>query len=456
MSRVVRRSAAALAVLALAAAACGNSEEGGSGATTAPPPDDATDTTAATGDRDTFVPIEGVPGVTDDAINFAIIGTRSNNPLGTCILDCYRDGIDAYFAYRNSEGGVYGRELVVGEELDDALSQNQVRALEVISGGNAFGAFVATLAASGYGDLDSAGVPTWVWGINANEQAGRQHIFGSQGTPCITCTGRAVPWAVQELGATRVAALGYAISENSHDCAEAVGASMELYGSDVGAEVAYLNANLDFGLPNGIGPEVSAMQQAGVDFIAMCLDLNGAKTLAQELDRQGMGDVPMYHPNTYNEQFVSEAEGVFDGDLVTVGFRPFEAAAEGTPLEDFEQWMEETGSELSELAMQGWINADLAFQGLLAAGPEFDRASVVAATNQMDAYTAGGLTVAIDWTRAHSPQSEDDRYPGLECVTLVRVVDGAFEMVGSPEEPWNCWDNQDRTWADPEPTNFTG
>ena len=454
MSRVVRRSAAALAVLALAATACGNSEEGGSSATTAPP-DDATATTAATGDRDTFVAIEGVPGVSDDAINFAIIGTRSNNPLGTCILDCYRDGIDAYFAYRNSEGGIYGRDLVVGEELDDALSQNQVSALQVISDGNSFGVFSATLAASGWGDLDAAGVPTWVWGINANEQAGRQHIFGSLGTPCIECTGRSVPWAVQQLGGTRVAALGYGISENSHQCAEAVGASMGLYGEDVGAEVAYLNPDLDFGLPNGIGPEVTTMKEAGVDFIAMCLDLNGAKTLAQELDRQGMGDVPMYHPNTYDQQFVAAADGVFDGDVVTVGFRPFEADAEGTPLADFQHWMEETGSEQTELAMVGWINADLAFQGLLAAGPEFDRASVVAATNRMEGYTASGLTIPIDWTRQHSPQSEEARHPGLECTALVRVVDGAFEVMGSAQEPWMCWDNEDRTWSDPEPEAFT-
>ena len=45
------------------------------------------------------------PGVTDDEIRFAAFGTNSNNPLGTCVLDCYVHGINAYFAYRNSEGG---------------------------------------------------------------------------------------------------------------------------------------------------------------------------------------------------------------------------------------------------------------------------------------------------------------------------------------------------------------
>ncbi|WP_313954588.1 hypothetical protein, partial [Frankia sp. EI5c] len=31
-----------------------------------------------------------------------MVGTRSNNPLGTCILDCFASGVNAYLAYRNS------------------------------------------------------------------------------------------------------------------------------------------------------------------------------------------------------------------------------------------------------------------------------------------------------------------------------------------------------------------
>ena len=33
--------------------------------------------------------ITGVPGVTDDEIRFSAFGTNSNNPLGTCVLDCF-------------------------------------------------------------------------------------------------------------------------------------------------------------------------------------------------------------------------------------------------------------------------------------------------------------------------------------------------------------------------------
>lgn len=454
MSGVVRGRIGLVVVLLALASACGNSEGGGSGSGSDDPEGpDVTDGQGGDAERDTFVALDGVPGVTGEAITFAVVGTRANNPLGTCILDCYLDGIEAYFAFRNDEGGIYGRQLEVGEVLDDALAQNQVRALEVISADDAFGSFNATLLATGWGDLDDAGIPTYTWGIHAAEMAGREAIFGHVGPLCIGCTGRSVPYAASVVGATRVASLGYGTTENSKVCAQTNGDSVDLYSDDLGIETAYVNDELDYGLPGGIAPEVTAMREAGVDFIATCLDLNAALSLAQELERQGMGDVPMYHPNTYDQAFVAANAELFEGDIVGTLTRPLESESSGG-LADFNEWIAETGGEPSDLSLAGWINADLAFQGLLAAGPEFDRASVIAATNRFDAYSADGMIIPVDWTRGHVPHTEDERPQPLECSSQLRVVDGAFEMIAPPDQPFLCWDNQDRSWFEPSPTAF--
>lgn len=449
---------------ALAAAACSNSDEtttdGGattptaaSSVTTAPT-DSGSATTAAASDRDVFVPISGVPGVSDDEIGFAVIGTRSNNPLGTCILDCYLDGIKAYFDFRNSEGGIYGRNLVVNQELDDELGANQARALEVISNDDSFGVFNAALVSSGWGDLENAGIPTYVWGIQAADEANRPHIFPSTAQLCFDCTSHLMPYAVKQAGATKVATIGYGASENSKVCTSAAQASVERYSADIGAEVVYFNDNLAFGLPSGIGPEVSAMKDAGVDFISTCIDLNGMKTLAQELHRQGMDDVTLYHPNTYNQQFVAEADPLFEGDFVSVSFLPFEADTAGSTLGDFLTWMEKAGKVPTELAMTGWINASVAFEGLLAAGPEFDRQKVTDATNALTADTAGGLMRPTNWSTAHTPYTDDTRPADRqgECVMAVRVENGKFVTVAPPDTPWLCWSSTD--WAEPEFTSF--
>jgi hypothetical protein len=453
MSRLLGRSIAASLALCLLLGACSNSG------------DETSTTTAANGaavgnggeeTRDEFVELSGVPGVTDDEIRYAVVGTKTGNPLGTCILDCYVEGIEAYFAYRNSEGGIYGRDLVVGDVLDDELSQNQQRSLDVTSSDDVFGAFQATLLATGWGDLDQAGVPTYAWGIHSTEAANRPNIFPSLAVRCPDCPLPPVPYVARESGATTAASIGYGVSENSKVCTDTVAEAFEKFEDESGVALGYTNDDLDYGLPNGIAPEVTAMKQAGVDFISTCIDLNGMKTLAQELARQDMDDVVLYHPNSYDQGFISEGGDLFEGDVVSVQFRPFEADAEGNGLEQFEKWMAERDSEPSELAMVGWINAAMAFDSLLAAGPEFDRASVVASFNAVEDYTADGLLEPIDWTVAHTPYTADDPEAAEDptCGAFVRVADGAFEMFTTPDEPWLCWEPGLEPGFEPEPANF--
>ena len=437
----------------MVASACGNAWETTSGATTTSiPKDEVAAGTEKT--RHESVARPDVPGVTDDEIRYSVIGTKTGNPLGICILDCYVEGIESYFAYRNSQGGIYGRDLVIGEVVDDELGQNQQRSLDVISKGDAFGVFDATLLPSGWGDLDQAGVPTYTWGIHASDSANRPHNFPSTVVRCADCARPNVPYVAEQVGATKAASVGYGISENSRVCADTVARAFERYEPQSGVELAYTNDDLDYGLPNGIGPQVTAMKAAGVDFISTCIDLNGMKTLAAELRRQGMDDVVLFHPNSYDQTYIGESGGLFDGDVVQVQFRPFQTTAKGTALADFEKWMKKQGSELSELAMVGWLNASLAYDGLLAAGPEFDRERVTAATNSFDDWTAGGLLSPVDWTQAHTPYTEAQPLPdGLGCTALVKVKGNAFVPFGSPDDPWLCWAPGADT-DDPVPTDF--
>ena len=107
--------------------------------------------------------------------------------------------------------------------------------------------------------------------------------------------------------------------------------------------------------------------------------------------------------------------------------------------------------------MQGWINADLAYQGIVAAGENFDRASVIEATNEITDYSAGGLVNPIDWSRQHEAPTQDDPAThgyAHECAAFVQVHDGEFETVNDADKPWSCWDNGSRDWSEPEPTNF--
>ena len=244
----LRRSLLVGAVLALLlAAACSNSS-------------DTKPTTAASGaaagsgasnDTTQHVPISGVPGVSDTEIHFSSLGTNSNNPLGTCVLDCFDDGIKAYFDFRNSQGGIYGRKLVLSKEVDDELRNNQAKALEIISANDTFGTFSAPQLANGWADLAKAGIPTYVWAINPAEATGHPEIFGNARGRSASTAPRGPP-RTQPSSPVRkkVATLGYGVSENSKQCADSSAESIEKYSDDVGgAEAVYTNDDLDFGLP---------------------------------------------------------------------------------------------------------------------------------------------------------------------------------------------------------------
>jgi branched-chain amino acid transport system substrate-binding protein len=441
-------------VIGLTAAACGNSGDDDAG-------DGTTSTTQGSGDTSgggggDKVDITGVPGVTDSEIRYAAFGTNSQNPLGTCVLDCFVSGINAYFAYRNDQGGIYGRKLVISETLDDELSKNQQRALEITSANDTFGAFSATQLASGFQTITKAGMPLYIWNIHPVESTDPA-VYGNAGALCTTCTSRATAYVAKLAKAKKIGVLGYGISENSKLAAEGARDSIEKYTKEIGgAKVVYFNNDVAFGMPNGIGPEVTAMKQADVDMVFATIDLNGMKTIAQEMQRQGIGDVPMYHPNTYDQDFVKQAGDLFEGDYVGVGFRPFEAAPQ-EGVDTFKEWMGKTDADINELAMTGWIAAATAYDGLKAAGPDFDRAKVISASNEkLTAYTADGIHPPIDFSRQHEPPTQDD--PGThgndpDCFAFVKIHDGEFSVVGNKAKPWTCWPGDTRDWS--EPTRMT-
>ncbi|MDE0514758.1 MAG: ABC transporter substrate-binding protein, partial [Acidimicrobiaceae bacterium] len=353
-------------------------------------------------ERHTFVALDGVPGVTDGEIRVSVVGIKQNNPLGTCILDCFVTGIQAYFDYINDSGGVYGRSLVIDEILDDELFRNQEHALKIIADNSSLAAFQATLLPSGWGDLNDAGVPTFVWNIHGADAVNRFNIFGNHVIGCPTCTIRSFVWIASQAGATRVGLLGYGITEASKVCAKAFSDSIDLYGPALGMEVAYFNDNMAYGLPNGIGPEVTQMIDAGVDFIATCMDLNAMLTLAQELERQGVRDqITLLHPNSYNDEFVAAAGDLFDGDYALLVFAAFEYEVDSPLRHAYDQWVPADGGPVAEQTLVGWINADLFVTGLLEAGSGFDRQSIIDSLNQIT-YDAGGLINPVDWSRQHT------------------------------------------------------
>jgi branched-chain amino acid transport system substrate-binding protein len=452
-----RRIAAALLVLGLLVAGCGtsNGDKASTSKTTA--------TTSGGSTSGTAQHLTGVPGVTDSTITFAALGTgAATDPLGGCNYQCYVEGVKAYFGWRNSQGGVQGRKLALGDVVDDQLGNNQVRAREIIAGGKAFGVFSYPTIASGFADLASAGVPLYTVVQFAPEVANQQSSFVMGGSTCITCTSPLYSYAAKLVGAKRVASLGYGISPASKQCVAGQDASVEKYNKSSGVTMAYSNDALAYGLPNGIAPEVSAMREKKVDLILTCLDQRAVRTLEQELQRQGLTKVKVLLPRAIGDPTLLRSAGsLFDGDVSFVLNRPYDrATSKGTQMPDFLTWIAKSSVKDINLdtAVQGWIDADIAYQGLKGAGPQFDRAKVVDATNAIEDYTGGGLLAPTDFGRQHVPPTQADPIThggDPTCMIYAQVVAGKWKILGNPSKPWECWDPHHlATLGTPTATDF--
>jgi branched-chain amino acid transport system substrate-binding protein len=392
-----------------------------------------------------FPPVDQ-PGVSQDEIRVGGVVSATNNPVGD--NSPAFEGVKAYFNMINASKakGIYGRKLTLVAEHDDQLANNRQEVQGLLSEDNVFAALpIASVLFTGSNLLAEAGIPTFGWNINAewgSEQgAGPPNLFGEKGSfLCFTCPSPMVPLLAKTLKAKKVAVLAYQVAQST-DCAQGLQASFEKYPS---ATIEVFDTSLAFGVTDVSGP-VSGMKDKGVDLVTTCMDNNGTLTVAKEMKKQGV-DAVQYLPNAYNQQFIEENAQFFQGSYALTFFTPFEVKQKPKGLKDFQKWMKRGGYEQNELAMAGWINADLFYQGLKAAGPEFTRQKVIDAVNQITDYTAGGLLAGIDWRTAHSQESPES------CIVMSKIQNGKFvPSFGQPGKPFACFP----TFAEKLPAKFT-
>ena len=97
-----------------------------------------------------------------------------------------------------------------------------------------------------------------------------------------------------------------------------------------------------------------------------------------------------------------------------------------------------------EVAIQGWESAALFAAGVKAAGSDLTRQNVIDQTNKLTAFTAGGLTVPVDWADSGHVGHV---YP--DCSAFIQVRGTRFVPVfGQGHQVFLCFDKNPKI---PEP-----
>ncbi len=398
--------------LALVGAACSNSESGSS----------TTTTSADSGGDETLVAVDA-PGVTDSEIHVEGVASITN-PIGGSYATA-ADGVNAYFAMVNSEGGVHGRQLVLDGVRDDKAVNNTAEVKGIVDANNVFAVLpVATLLFTGADTLVEAGMPTFGWTINpewqGTEENPKLNLFGQNGSYlCLGCA-QPFPTYVAELSDShKLGLLAYNVPQSS-TCLDGWDKSVDRWGASSDTEVVFRDASLAYGTTD-LSVQVQKMKEAGADYVATCMDNNAVVTLAKEMKKQEMDAIQLL-PNAYDQSFFEEFGDLFEGSYTIIGFAPLETPEDLRPpgLDEYQQWIEETGGVETENSIVGWLNAALFVQGLRDAGPDFSRQKVIDAINAMTDWTADGMLDPVDWSK----YGHDARDDANVCSVYLKIVDG--------------------------------
>jgi len=430
---------ALVAIVGLSVGACSNSPSTTS--TTAAAGDGTNGATTATvdpdGDYSENVAVDA-PGVSDTEIRVGGV-VSATNPLAASYDDAFL-GTKAYFQMINEDyGGVWGRQLELVAERDDATTNNAREVEALLTQDDVFAVLpVAVLLFTGADRLTEEGVPTFGWNVQA-EWNGPSNLFGMRGHVCFTCGNAFLPWFAEDIGAERVASIGYNVPQST-ECAEGNAAGLEL--SDQ-VELVYEDTSLQYGTADFSAP-VKAMKEEDVDLVLTCIDANAAISLIKEMQRQDF-DAAVYLPNSYDHTLLEEFPDQMEGQYVRTDFAPFELAEKPAGLQTYLDWMDKLGYPANELTVAGWIAADMFVEGLRGAGPEFSREKVIAHLNGLDSYTAQGLVDGLDWTVEHTDEGDPI------CQIVLKVEDNEFvpQYQDEPDKPWMCQNTNPTTVTEP-------
>lgn len=396
MKRALGRRKVVVVVMAVAAlaGACSsssksssntNSSSGGGGSPSGPPkyPAPAGGNGGAT-----------APGVSATSIRlFTLVST--SGPLPGATENAYR-GTEAYLAYINSLGGVYGRKLY-STSADDAFQTSKSQALCTQYIPSSF-AIVGSFSSGDSGcepEVKSSGIP-FIGGYLDPQYYADPNVFDPGNSSALQLyTAPFVIWKREHPNVSKIAIL--------YDNVPGVGL---LAGVNATAlDKSGFNVVLDQGIsptnPNLTPYIIQARDKGAQGMYLYGVDVVTAGRIAQDMVQQGWDPALKSDYAIYESQWHSLAGSGAAGWETGIVSEPFlcDSCLNSTPGGAlFLKWFKKLYPKqaLDTFAVDGWVYTELFVDGLIAAGANLTRADLLAAIKSIHSYNADGLYAPTD------------------------------------------------------------
>jgi ABC-type branched-subunit amino acid transport system substrate-binding protein len=401
-----------LVVCALIAAGCSSSKKSSS----------STGSTAATSGTAASA---SAPGVTATTITVGNVASVSGPVPG--IFQGAPNGVDAFFAYINSEGGVNGRKLQM-KFGDDAFNCNQ-NATQVQSLMPSVFAFVGSFSVS-----DNCSAPVFAKNPDVADLAyvldtdmeNLPNNFSVSPQPPGWRTGPYLYYKQKYPDHLNVGSL-YSNSAGGTFSWHGMRAAAESVGYKMVYERAVAATETDF------TADVLRMRAAGVNFLATSgLDPNSIARLVNAVRQQKWDPLIEAGGSVYAVDYLKLFNaGAGEGVLQDQAFAMFlgEDAATTPEVGLFDTWMKKAhpGFPLDLFAMFGWAEARLFVEALKAAGPNPTQPGLIAALKNIHHFDSNGLIAPVDPAGKVPPS----------CWLIITIKNNAYERI-TPDKGFTC------------------
>jgi ABC-type branched-subunit amino acid transport system substrate-binding protein len=347
-------------------------------------------------------------GVTATQISIGAISSRSGPLAG--YFGGLSPGMIAYFQTVNAFGGINGRKIVLTSNLDDGgspsqftqdahtlIDQDHVFAVGVASAWFTPNYFVATKT------------PTYGYNVSSNWQTA-PNLFAVGGSTQIYSAGfPSLAYFIKKVGAKSVAFISYGPSiASSYNACNSDAKGMRAAGVDVN----FVDVSAQLG--GSYASDVQRMQQAGSQLVVTCMQASDNVTLARDIQQYGL-HIKQYWFNGYDQtlldNYSAQMQGVYVLNAASVPFQAGTLPAYGNTYPGMKAYLAamkkyEPDYIYNGVAFSGWQSAALIVAGIKAAGKNVTQASVVAATNRLANFTAGGVSAPVNWSKGHVGYTE--------------------------------------------------
>lgn len=360
------------------------------------------------------------PGITAQTISVGAI-FPSSGPQGS-FFKAVGNGILARFYVANQAGGIGGRKLALQTADDgDGSIENLTAAQYLVGSSKVFGVIESSTNSDGSGAyLASHRVPVTGWAITPDW--GRDlNMFGYGQSTSPLAGGEPVTRDAQFMkahGATRVAVLG-------GGAAASVSFAQNFIKTlrPVGLTLAYQNLNEPLGQTD-FSYDAEAMKRLGVDALYTGLDPTANINVFEAAETAGVALRTALLPAGYDARLATAYGKVLEGAYVGIDWRPFELPVPAH--QEFEDALHAVAPNEfpGQLAMVGWLSANLFILGLQKAGASCPtRAAFIQKLRSVDGYTADGLLPPTDFSKVFGKMPT--------CYWEVQIHLGKFVPIGT-------------------------